>query len=146
MLPGSADKPADVFLPGWATGRDAALDVSVVSPLQQQLVRKAADEAGSAARKRFQEKNAKYYQPCSDEGIAFFPLIVETYRGWHPESEATIKKLSLQLASHTGSDATETTRHLFQKLGILLAKGNAALILRRRIVYSDARVDGDQDF
>ena len=77
LLPGSADKPADVFLPGWATGRDAALDVSVVSPLQQQLVRKAAYEAGSAARKRFQEKNAKYYQPCADEGIMFFPLIIE---------------------------------------------------------------------
>ena len=78
-LPGSADKPADVFLPEWANGRDAALDVSVISPLQQQMVRKAADEVGSAARKRYQEKNAKYFQPCADEGIAFFPLIVETF-------------------------------------------------------------------
>ena len=39
----------------------------------------------------------------------------------------------------------EVTRHLFQRLGVLLARGNAALILNRVPVYTDAIVDGDQD-
>ena len=34
LLPGSDDRPADVLLPFWANGKDAALDVSVVNPLQ----------------------------------------------------------------------------------------------------------------
>ena len=37
LLPGSDDRPADVLLPFLANGKDAALDVSVVNPLQQQL-------------------------------------------------------------------------------------------------------------
>ena len=38
LLPGRDVRPADVLIPGWSGGRDAALDVTVVSPLQQALV------------------------------------------------------------------------------------------------------------
>ena len=31
LLPGSEGKPADIYIPGWVSGRDAALDVTVVS-------------------------------------------------------------------------------------------------------------------
>jgi hypothetical protein len=43
---GSQAKPADVYIPGWANGRDAALDVTMVSSLQQELRRRAAAEVG----------------------------------------------------------------------------------------------------
>ena len=33
LLPGNNDRPAYVFLPGWSAGRDAELEVTVVSPL-----------------------------------------------------------------------------------------------------------------
>ena len=146
LLPGSADKPADVFLPGWAGGRDAALDVTVVSPLQVQLRKKAAEESGSAADKRFKEKMNKYYTACNNEGIQFFPLVVETFGGWHNESEAVITKLAAQLARQTGGETAETKRHLFQRLVVLLVRGNAALITTRAPQDSDAIVDGILDF
>ena len=38
LIPGREDRPADIYIPTWAGGRDAALDVTVVSPLQQALV------------------------------------------------------------------------------------------------------------
>ena len=38
------DRPADVLLPFWANGKDAALDVSMVNPLQHQFVEKVARE------------------------------------------------------------------------------------------------------
>ena len=34
LLPGTNQKPADIFIPGWAGGRDAALDVMVTHPLK----------------------------------------------------------------------------------------------------------------
>ena len=37
LLPASQAKSADVYIPGWANSRDAALDVMVVSSLQQVL-------------------------------------------------------------------------------------------------------------
>ena len=69
LLPGSAEKPADVYIPGWSNGCDAAFDVSVVSPLQAQLINKAADEIGSAAIKRFNEKKNKYNTACEEDGM-----------------------------------------------------------------------------
>jgi hypothetical protein len=48
ILPGSQAKPADVYIPGWANGRDAALDITVVSSLKQELKKRAAAAVGSA--------------------------------------------------------------------------------------------------
>ena len=144
LLPGSDAKPADVFIPGWVNGRDAAFDVSV-SPLQSQLIQKASEENGSAASKRFKDKMNKYHTSCDMEGIQFYPIIVETFGGWHPESEAQIRNLGDQLASRTGGDTDETCRHLFQRLSILLARGNANLILRRTPDHADPEIDGDLD-
>ena len=47
LIPGGLERPADVFIPNWTAGRDTALDVTVISPLQKSEVRKAAQEPGS---------------------------------------------------------------------------------------------------
>ena len=46
LLPGQDRRPADVFIPSWAGGLDAALDVTVVNPLQTALVAGAAVTPG----------------------------------------------------------------------------------------------------
>ena len=114
----------------------------MVSPLQVQLRKKAAEEKGSAANKRFDEKNNKYKTACEREGIQFFPLVVETFGGWHPNSEFVITKLAKQLAAHTGNQPAEVTSHVYQRLGILLARGNSSLITTRTPVFADPMVDG----
>ena len=48
LLPGADRRPADVFIPTWAGGRDAALDVTVINPLQAATVARAATTPGSA--------------------------------------------------------------------------------------------------
>ena len=44
----SSSRPADVFLPCWKSGRSAALDVIVVSPVQQLTINNAAVTQGHA--------------------------------------------------------------------------------------------------
>ena len=102
LLPGSQAKPADVFIPGWVNGRDAALDVTVVSSLQQELVRRAAAEVGSAAARRHSDKMSKYFQACDREGIQFFPVVVETLGGWHEDAAALITRLSVVISPSEG--------------------------------------------
>ena len=63
----------------------------------------------------------------------------------------TLKKLDYFLTdSMISSLHSEQTRYLFQRLSLLLMRGNAALILNRTPVHADADadavVDGDQDF
>ena len=146
LLPGSQAKPADVFIPRWANGADCALDVTVVSSLQKELVRRAAAEVGSAAAKRYSDKMTKYFQACAGEGIKFCPVVVEALGGWQEDAAYVITRLARQLASHTGKEAAEQVKYFFQRLGILLMRGNSALILNRTPTHVEAEVDGDQDF
>ena len=53
--------------------------------------------------------------------------------------------LARHLASQTGKEVDEQIKHLFQRLGILLMRGNSALILNKTPTDADADVDGDQD-
>ena len=48
--------------------------------------------------------------------------------GWHKDAASVITRLARQLASHTGKETGEQTKYLFQRLGILLMRGNSALI------------------
>ena len=146
LLPGSQAKPADIFIPGWANGRDAALDVTVVSSLQTEMVKRAAAEAGSAASRRHRDKMTKYFQDCDREGIQFYPVVVEALGGWHEDAAALITRVVRQLASHTGKEVDEQIKHLFQRMGILLMRGNSALIIIRTPEYADAEDDRDLDF
>ena len=54
-----------------ADGKDAAIDVTVTVPLARFNVAAAADEA-------FNRKVQGTAQACQDQGIAFFPVAVET--------------------------------------------------------------------
>ena len=42
LVPGSLSHPADVFLPNWSCWRPAALDIHVISPLQQLTLSEAS--------------------------------------------------------------------------------------------------------
>ena len=56
IIPGSDARPADVLIPNWTGGKDTALDVTVVNPLQTQLVSRAATHAGHALEVRYSAK------------------------------------------------------------------------------------------
>ena len=73
LLPGSDERPADILLPFWDQGRDTALDVCVVNPLQEGLVERVAREGEAGVQHAFSAKVAKYGARCDVEGISFIP-------------------------------------------------------------------------
>ena len=62
--------------------------------------------------------------------------------GWHGETVAQVKKLASAQARQTGEDRSEAIRHLYQKLSVLLARGNAALLLNRQPSFPSPDIDG----
>ena len=142
LIPGSNAKPADVLIPSWTGGKDTALDITVVNPLQIALVNRAATIAGHALTHRYNEKMTKHGEPCRLAGLVFFPLPVETLGGWHDQTVQQVKKVGSALARHTGQEEGEAIRHLAQRLSVLLTKGNAALILNRVPTFPPSPIDG----
>ena len=83
LLPGNDRRPADILLPGWAGGRDAALDVTVVHPLQDATRARAAAEPGYALSYAYNNKMRVTADLCDQQGIAFIPVVAESMGGWH---------------------------------------------------------------
>ena len=98
---------------------------------------------GHTITRAFNEKCRDYLQACESAGVAFIPLPVETLGGWHDIAVDQIRKLARAGARNMGKEEDEAVRHLFQKLGVLLIKGNAAMLLNRIPSSPLSEVDGD---
>ena len=141
LLPGVEQRPADVLLPHFFGGKHCCVDVCVVSSLQNQLVDRAAAEAGFALQFRYGQKWDKYGPACDSEGLVFQPLPIEVLGGWHEAGVGLVKRLGQALARSNGQEEDIVTKHLFQKLSVLLMRGNSQLVLNR-LPQSDTRTDG----
>ena len=64
LVPNSLSRPADILLPIWNHGHPAALDIHVISPLQQQTVGKANFTPGHVLQVGIQRKLASHLSAC----------------------------------------------------------------------------------
>ena len=123
-------------------GKDAAFDVTVVTPLQDATMPAAANTAGHALTHAFGRKMNGAFEECRRQGIAFLPIVAETFGGWHPEAGREVKKLGAALARHTRQEEGEVVSHMWSRMGILLQRGNAAILGNRIPALPGALIDG----
>ena len=128
IIPNSSARPADILLPNWSRGRQAALDVSVISPLQQLTLSEAAVTPGHALQVCVRRKLTANLPACRAAGVGFVPVVVEVLGGWSPEASSTIRRIGDALGRRTNpSCPSQTMKHLFGRLAIALWHGNATL-------------------
>ena len=134
LLPADYRRPADVLVLNWAGGKDAALD----------LMPQAAFTPGLVLTHAYGRKmrGAEEVEDCRKQGIAFIPMAVESFGCWHCAAEAEVRKLGAALARHTGQDEGEAVHHLWGRLGILLQRGNAAILGNRVPSFPAPEIDG----
>ena len=92
LIPESSSRPADVYLPYWVRGQPAALDVTVISTLQQQTLTGAASVPSHALQVGEDQKMAAHADACRAVGVVFVPLVMETLGGWCDEAIRTIRQ------------------------------------------------------
>jgi hypothetical protein len=122
-------------LPCWKGGKPAACDVTVISPLQQLTINKASVTQGAALSTAEERKYSTHADSCRIAGISFIPLAVETLGGWSREGVDFIRSVGRLQGQHLGLDPLETTHHLFQRLSVILWRGNACMWLSRAISF-----------
>ena len=127
MIPSSQNRSADVYLPSWKGGRPAALDVTVISTMQQATIQGAAISQGHALLVGEERKLAAHADACQAVGVSFIPLVVETLGGMSASSVSTLACLGRLLGQRLGIPPADSIRHLFQRCAISLWRGNAAL-------------------
>ena len=132
IVPSSLSRPADVLLPNWSSGRPAALDVHVISPLQQQTIVEASHTPGHALQVGVRRKLSAHLSVCRSTGTDFIPLVAETLGGLGEDTIRTVAAIGRAIGDRSGSpDPSSTSKHLFGRLAIALWRGNACLWLHR---------------
>ena len=132
LIPNSASRPADVFLPNWSGGRPAALDIHVISPLQPLTIAESAITQGHALNVGIQRKLSNNLQARRSVGISCISLVAESLRGLSKEFIDTISSIGKSISLRSGCNVDHNvTKHLFGRVGITLWRGNAALLLHR---------------
>ena len=104
-------------------------------PLQQGHLAGAAVTAGHSLTLAYNRKVGPPLTGTGDQclaaGIAFIPLAVESLGGWHDVAVDTINRVAKAKARHTGDQEEVVCRRMWQKLGLLVQKGNCALFNNR---------------
>ena len=104
------------------------LDITVVNPLRADFVELQATTPGYALSHAYNRKMQQVGDACQREGIEFIPLPLETLGGWSITATKTLRKIGIALASQSHREESQVVSHLFPRLSVLLAKGNAALL------------------
>ena len=89
-----------------------------------------SDVAG-ALTKAYERKVQGAAEGCRQQGLAFVPFALEALGGFHKVATRQIKMVGAALARQKGQEETETTRHLFQRISLTLARGNSTLLVSR---------------
>ena len=75
----SHTRPADILVPNWSLGKPAAFDLSVMSPLNSNVLLEAGLAAGQAARATEQRKHEENDAKCKELGWVCIPTVVEAH-------------------------------------------------------------------
>jgi hypothetical protein len=112
-------------------GQNLALDISVVDPLQQTYLQRAAAQSGVAAQGKADEKVRKYAAYCAQHRTQFRPIVAELFGGWWAPTGAVFKLIAERYAlTHHLAQSVALAR-IYTRLAVTMARLTAAMILER---------------
>ena len=79
---------------------------------------------------------------CQQQGVTFLSMVLESFGGWHEASVREVERLGAALARQSGQEEEGAVRHLWGKLGMLLQRGNAAILANRVTSFLAPATDG----
>ena len=118
-------RPDGLTVIPWKQGKSLTWDFTCKDTLASSFTIKTSQSAGLAANIGEEIKNKKYEELTHD--FDFTPIAVETMGSWGSETLKFLKELGSRIDIHTGNK--RATSELFQSLGMIVQKGNAASML-----------------
>ena len=93
-------RPGDIFIPNWAHGSPAAVDVTLTCRLQSAIINRAAEEVGYACKLAEERKLDASVEPCQQSGFEFIPLALETSGGFGTSATSFLTVLAERCADN----------------------------------------------
>ena len=124
-------KPADIFIESYIDGKNAAIDVTVTSPIQNKTLNRATTDVFVAAKLQETVKLKKYDQIIDSDNFEYIPLVFEAFGGIPEKSKNILKRLSADLLFKTRLDINVIYNHIKRMIVIKIWKSNFDAIMNR---------------
>jgi hypothetical protein len=130
LLPGTAARPADIFIPNFAAAQPACLDFAVTHTQQPNII-ECASVCGGAAAAQYEVavKDAKFGAECKVAGLSLVPMVVEVFGRWGERSQEAFQLVSKACAHHASEKVASAGAHVRRSLSIGLQRLNARILL-----------------
>jgi hypothetical protein len=132
LLPGSAARPADIFVPNFAAAQSACLDFAVTHT-QQPNILQCASVCGGAAAEQYETavKEDKFGADCKKAGLLLVPMVVEVFGRWGERSQEAFQLIAKACANRASEKVVAAGNHLRRSLSVGLQRLNARILLSR---------------
>ena len=129
----NSSRPGDIFPPSWKSVRPAALDVTVTSPLQSNIINQAAEKSGYAIEAAEERSYAQHKNNCSEQGISFVPLAVESLGGLSITLKQALKRIALLADSrnYLSQGHAIAFDRLALSVSVVIVRGSATMLRAR---------------
>ena len=132
LFAGSAERPADIFIPNYSCGKSLVLDNAVTCPLQHKYVVNAAQSAGFACNDYADEIKSKSFESrVQEEGFLYLPAVFESFGGFSRDLPDFFLKLTKSISTRFDEPQFIICKALYEKLSCALMKSIASSISSR---------------
>jgi hypothetical protein len=92
----SQTRQADTLIPVWSMGHQAAIDVTVVHPLNHDVIviQGATTSARSCLKAASTRKHNENDEKCEDLVWQCIPVVVSAYGGWEKKATAVLARIA----------------------------------------------------
>ena len=133
-------RPGDVYHPDFLLGRPAYFDITIRNSFQPSYVVHSAHCAGAAAAAGEIEKDDRHMANVEVAGGLFYPLVVESYGTWSPNSLQILKTITRRSSLRSSVSVSRAVVDLHERLSLRLWQYNARMVLDRLSLLG---LDGD---
>lgn len=137
LLPGSAARPADIFVPDFVppdakSATPACLDFAITHPQQPNFLKRAGEVCGFAAKEYADKvKVAKFGAECEAAGVGLVPMVVETFGRWGAGTDQVFDFVAKASAARGNATAERASAFLRRSLAVCLQRSNVRTLLGR---------------
>jgi hypothetical protein len=132
LLPGSSERPADVFIPHYSSGKDLFIDIAITCPLQHKYVAEASHLQGFACNNYADEvKRRTFESRVADEGGLYLPAVFESFGGFSKDLPEFFSKMTHSISLRFSDPKWFTSKRVFETFSCALMKSIARSISSR---------------
>ena len=132
LISGSSEKPADVFIPNFSSGKGLVIDTAISCPMQQKYVHNSSLIQGFTCNEYAQSIKVKNFGiKVTSEGFEYLPVVLESFGGFSDGVSSLVDRFTCTSSIRFNVNRSLSKKHFYDNISCTLMKHIARSISSR---------------